>query len=219
MQQNLCAHFQPYNPVWRWKLALNGLGSLTTTIVTLIFAITKFVDGAWVIVLLLPTVVTGFFAIHRHYTTLAHNLSLEHYGEPPPQLHHRVVIPVAGVDRGTLEALNYALSFSSDVTAVHICMDPSLKNDVKHKWNLWGKNARLVIIDSLYRTFLEPFIGYGDALFSMLQPNERLTIVVPQFMPKHWWHNLLHTQTAFWLRVALLNKKGIVITEVPYQVE
>jgi hypothetical protein len=184
----------------------------------LIFAITKFVDGAWVIVLLLPTVVTGFFAIHRHYVNLAHNLSLEHYGEPPPQLRHRVIVPIAGVHRGTLEALNYALLFSSDETAVHISMDPSQREDLKHKWSLWGKNARLVIIDSPYRTFLEPFIGYVDTIFSMLQPNERLTIVVPQFTPKHWWHNLLHTQTAFWLRVALLNKRGIVITEVPYQV-
>jgi amino acid transporter len=208
----------PYDPGWRWKLAINGLGSVTTAIVTLIFAITKFVDGAWVIVLLLPTVVTGFFAIHRHYVNLAHNLSLEHYGEPPPQLRHRVIVPIAGVHRGTLEALNYALLFSSDVTAVHISMDPSQREDLKHKWSLWGKNARLVIIDSPYRTFLEPFIGYVDTIFSMLQPNERLTIVVPQFTPKHWWHNLLHTQTAFWLRVALLNKRGIVITEVPYQV-
>jgi hypothetical protein len=78
--------------------------------------------------------------------------------------------------------------------------------------------VRLVVIESPYRTFIEPFLEYVDNLCAILPSNERLTIVVPQFTPKHWWHNLLHTQTAFWLRFALLNKKGIVITEVPYQV-
>src|SRR6266498_4301717 len=208
----------PYDPGWRWKLAVNGLGSITTAIVTLIFAITKFADGAWIIVLLLPTIVMNFFAIHRHYRNLAHDLSLEHFGEPPPARRHRVLVPIAGVHRGTLEALDYALSISEDVTAVHISIDQDQMEDVTRKWGLWGKSARLVIIESPYRTFLEPFIGYVDDLCKVLQPNERLTIVVPQFTPKHPWHNLLHTQTAFWLRFALLSRRRIVITEVPYQV-
>ena len=208
----------PYDPGWRWKLAINGLGAITTAIVTLIFAITKFADGAWIIVLLLPTIVMNFFAVNRHYRDLAHDLSLENYGEPPPSNRHRVLIPIAGVHRGTLEALDYARSLSPDVTTVHISTDQAQTEDVKRKWGAWGKGARLVIIDSPYRTFLEPFIGYVDDLCKVLQPNERLTIVVPQFTPKHSWHNLLHTQTAFWLRFALLSRRRIVITEVPYQV-
>jgi amino acid transporter len=207
-----------YDPGWRWKLAINGLGAITTGIVTLIFAITKFVDGAWIIVLLLPTIVANFFAVHRHYRNLAHDLSLDHYGEPPPSRRHRVLIPIAGVHRGTLEALDYALSLSTDVTAVHISIDQAQTEDIKQKWNAWGKTARLVVIESPYRTFLEPFIHYVDDLCGLLQPNERLTIVVPQFTPKHSWHNLLHTQTAFWLRFALLSRRRIVVTEVPYQV-
>jgi hypothetical protein len=162
--------------------------------------------------------VISFSAIHRHYKNLAHDLSLENFGEPPPSRRHRVLIPIAGVHRGTLEALDYALSISTDVTAVHISIDAAQTEDVKRKWDAWGKNARLVAIDSPYRTFLEPFIGYVDEICTVLQPNERLTIVVPQFTPKHSWHNLLHTQTAFWLRFALLSRPRIVITEVPYQV-
>ncbi len=212
------ASVHAFDPGWRWKLGINGLGSVTTAIVTLIFAISKFADGAWIIVLLLPTVVISFFAVHRHYRNLAHDLSLENYGEPPPSRRHRVLIPIAGVHRGTLEALDYALSLSLDVTAVHISTDHAQSEDVKRKWGAWGKGARLVIIDSPYRTFLEPFIGYVDDICALLQPNERLTIVVPQFTPKHSWHNLLHTQTAFWLRFALLSRRRIVITEVPYQV-
>ncbi len=209
---------QQYDRGWRWKLAVNGFGSITTAIVTLIFAITKFADGAWIIVILLPSMVTSFFAIHRHYQTLAHDLSLEHFGEQPPAKRHRVIIPIAGVHRGTIEALVYALSLSDDVTAVYVSTDPEQKTTLERKWDWWGKGVRLVVIESPYRTFLEPFLEYVDQLCSILQPNERLTIVVPQFTPKRWWHNLLHTQTAFWLRFALLNKSNIVITEVPYQV-
>ena len=208
----------PDSQGWHWKLAINSLGATTTAVVTLIFAVTKFRDGAWIIVLLLPTVVISFFAVHRHYRTLAHDLSLDHFGEPPPAKRHRVLIPIAGIHRGTLEALEYALSLSDDVTAVHISLDQEQRAALDYKWSLWGKGVRLVVIESPYRTFLEPFLEYVDELCKILQPNERLTIVVPQFNPRHWWHNILHTQTAFWLRFALLSKKGIVITEVPYQV-
>jgi hypothetical protein len=207
-----------YDPGWRWKLTINGLGSVTTAIVTLIFAITKFVDGAWIIVLLLPMIVLSFYAVHRHYISLAKDLSLDHYGEAPPSRRHRVIMPVSAIHQGTLEALDYALSLSRDVTAVHISMDLDQAEKLRHKWGMWGKGARLVVIESPYRTFPEPFLEYVNELCSILQPNERLTIVVPQFIPRHWWHNALHTQTAFWLRFMLLNKRGIVITEVPYQV-
>ena len=208
----------PYDRGWRWKLAINGLGAITTAIVTLIFAITKFLDGAWIIVLLLPAIVMSFFAVHRHYVSLALDLSLEHYGQPPPSKRHRVILPVSAIHQGTLEALDYATSLSRDVTVVHVSIDPAQTEKLKHKWSWWGKGVRLVVIESPYRTFLEPFLEYVNELSDLLQPNERLTIVVPQFVPKHWWHNALHTQTAFWLRFVLLGKRGVVITEVPYQV-
>lgn len=203
---------------WQWKLIINGVGALCTVIVTLIFAITKFLDGAWIIVLLIPTIIFSFFAIHHHYQLLARDLSLDNFGEPPPFIRHRVVVPVAGIHRGTLEALQYARTLSDDITVVHILLDPDQREAFEKKWKWWGQGVRLVVIDSPYRTFLEPFLGYVDELCKVTQRNERLTIVVPQFNPHRWWHNILHTQTAFWLRFALLSKRGIVITEVPYQV-
>lgn len=208
----------PENKGWQWKIAVNGFGAICTTVVTLIFAITKFVDGAWIIVLLLPAIVFSFIAVRQHYKNLAQDLSLENFGEPPPSSRHRVILPISGVHRGALEALNYARALSDDVTAVHISIEPEKRAAVEQKWEWWGKGVRLVIIDSPYRTFLEPFLGYVDELCRALQPNERITIVVPQFNPKQPWHNVLHTQTAFWLRFALLSKRGIVITEVPYHV-
>lgn len=204
---------------WSWKLAVNGLGAACTAVVTLIFAITKFTDGAWVIVLLLPVLVLSFFAAHRHYQALAHDLSLENYGQPPRASRHRVLVPVAGIHRGTLQALEYAQSLSADVTAVHISIDPVQTEQIRQRWNWWGNGIRLVIIESPYRAFLEPFLEYVDSLCAILQHHERLTIVVPHIAPERWWHHLLHEQTAFWLRLVLLDQKGIVVTEVPYQVD
>lgn len=204
---------------WQWKLVINAVGAVCTAVVTIIFAATKFIDGAWIIVLLLPALVASFYLIHRHYRRVANQLSLDNYGQPPRTVRHRVIVPVAGIHRGTLAAVEYAQSISPDVTVVHIQIDPAQTEQVQRKWDWWGNGVRLVIIESPYRAFLEPFLEYIDSLYAILQPNERLTIVVPQFTPQHWWHNLLHEQTAFWMRFALLSKRGIVICEVPYKVD
>jgi hypothetical protein len=204
---------------WQWKIVVNATGAIATAVVTLIFAATKFIDGAWIIVLLLPTLVAGFYLIHRHYQTVSDNLSLDDYGQPVSPRRHRVLVPVAGIHRGTLQAIDYALSISPDVTAVHISTDSTQTEQVQKKWSKWGNGVRLVVIESPYRAFLEPFLEYVDGIHAVLQPNERITIIVPQFVPEHWWHNLLHEQTAFWLRFALLSKKGIVVSEVPYLID
>ncbi len=208
-----------YERGWQVKLLINGFGALCTAVVTVIFAVAKFRDGAWIIVLLLPALIYLFYAIHRHYLRLRHELSLDRYGRPSQARRHRVVMPISGVHRGTMIALDYASSLSADVTVVHISLDEEETKAVQEKWREWGSGVRLVVIESPYRTFIEPFLEYIDKLYSQRQPNERITIVVPQFVPERWWHNLLHTQTAFWLRFALLFKKGIAITEVPYQVD
>jgi hypothetical protein len=204
---------------WGLKMAINGVGALCTAVVSLIFAITKFRDGAWIIVLLIPSLVTILTIIHRHYKRLAADLSLDQFGRPERTNRHRVIVPISGVHRGTLITLDYARSLSADVTAVHISIDPAETERVRRKWEQWGEGVRLVIIDSPYRAFLEPFLEYIESLSDQRQANERMTIVVSQLVPRHWWHNLLHTQAAFWLRFALLSHRGIVVTEVPYQVD
>jgi hypothetical protein len=184
-----------------------------------IFAITKFADGAWFILLLIPGLVYAFYAIHRHYRRLAQHLSLEDYGPLPPVRRHRVIIPISGVHRGSLAALDYALSLSHDVTAVHVALDGAEADRIRAKWERWGNGVRLVILESPYRLMLEPLLQYIEYLAGLRQPNEAITIVVPQFVAQRWYHNLLHTQTAVWLRLALLFRKGIVVTDVPYQTE
>ena len=208
-----------YENNWQVKMLINGFGAFCTAIVMGIFAVTKFHDGAWVVLILLPILIGTFLLIHRHYHRLANRLSLEKFGGPPPQAtRHRVILPVSGVHQGSLEALRYARLLSNDVTAVHISIDLSETEKVKQKWEKWGEGTRLVIVDSPYRLFLEPLLAYLEELIAHRQPNETITIVVPEFVPSERWHNFLHMQTAKLLRSELLSKPGVVVTNVPYQV-
>jgi amino acid transporter len=208
-----------HDPGWRVKLSVNSVGAIMTGVVALVFATTKFLDGAWIILILIPVVVLVFSAIHRHYQSLAGNLSLEHSGTPPRPTRHRVILCISGVHRGSMAALAYARVLSDDVTAVHVSLDGAETERVQRKWEEWGEGVRLVVLDSPYRLLLEPLLEYIEQIAATRQPNEIITIVVPQFVPKHWYHGLLHTQAAFMLRMALLFKPGIVITDVPYQVQ
>ncbi len=202
---------------WKFKMVINGFGSICTLVVMFTFAITKFKDGAWIIIFLIPAMVVVFFTIHHHYKNLASRLSLNNF-KSARITRHRVVVLVAGVHCGSLTALDYARSLSPDVTAVHVSVDAEESQKVRDKWSIYGKGTRLVILDSPYRLLIEPVMQYLETLLAVRQSNELLTIVVPQFVPAHWWENLLHNQTALLLRFALIFKPGLVIVEVPYQV-
>ncbi len=204
---------------WRIKMVINSFGALCTLVVMFVFAVTKFVDGAFVVLIVMPLLVVVFSRIHRHYRDLAGRLSLNNLGEPLRIGRHRVILTVSGVHRGSLTALHYAQALSSDVTAVHVSIDPAETESLRRKWDRWGNGVRLVVLESPYRLLIEPLLEYIEEISDMRQPGEMITIVVPQFVTKGWFTNILHTQTAWWLRLALLFKKDIVITDVPYQVE
>ncbi|GAP12439.1 amino acid/polyamine/organocation transporter, APC superfamily [Longilinea arvoryzae] len=208
-----------YDKGWKHKMIINGLGSLCTAMVMIIFAVTKFKDGAWVVILLTPALVAFFFTIRRHYARLAKQLSLENNPRKGHIRRNRVIMPVSGVHSGTLIALRYARTISDDITAVHISIDAKETAKLEEKWEKWGEEYRLVVLKSPYRLFLEPLLDYIDKLCAVAGPTDIITIIVPQFIPKHWWTNFLHTRTAEALRKELLHRDNIVITEVPYQVE
>lgn len=212
-------HELRYDKKWFIKMLSNGFGAFCTAIVMLVFAVTKFQDGAWVVLILTPILISIFLWIRRHYTTVAQNLSLENYGEPPPyNSRHRVLVPISNVHQGTLAALRYARMLSNDITAIHISMEPADTEKVRRKWETWGRGTRLVIVDSPYRLFLEPLLDYIGEIIASRQANETITIVVPHFLPGQRIYNALHMQTAEMLRKELLSTPGVVITEVPYQV-
>ncbi len=207
-----------YDKAWWFKMIINGVGALCTFIVMIVFAVTKFEDGAWIVVLVIPTLVFLFFTIHHHYKQVARRLSLDKYNERADISRHRIIVLIGGVHRGSLAALNYARTLGTDVTAVHVGLDPSEVEKVRSKWEIYGEGTRLVILDSPYRLLMEPILQYIDKILANRKPNELVTIVVPQFVPAHWWANLLHNQTALLLRFTLMYKPGLVIVEVPYQV-
>lgn len=202
---------------WQYRMLINGFGAICTAVVMVVFAVTKFREGAWVILILTPLLVTIFFGIHHHYKNLANNLSLDNFGVIPPQnTRHRVIMPVSGVHQGSLVALHYARMLSDDVTAVHVAIEPVEAEKVRKKWEMWGDGVRMVMLDSPYRLFLEPLLDYITEISKYRQPGETITIVVPEFVSTSMLGSALHTNTAELLRSQLKRQNGIVIINVPY---
>lgn len=203
---------------WKFKMIVNGFGAVCTLVVMFVFGITKFSEGAWIVIFVIPTLIAIFFTIHRHYKRLAQNLTLEKGAVNPPFRRNRVLLLVSGVHQGSLAALRYARQLSSDVTAVHISTDPVESDKVHAKWEKFGEGCRLVVLQSPYRLMIEPFLEYLVYLEEHKSENEVLTIVIPTFTSKEWWSQFLHMRTAETLRKVLREKENLVIIEVPYQV-
>lgn len=208
-----------YESGWRLKMIINSFGAVCTGIVMVIFAVTKFREGAWVVLIIIPALVKLFFTIHHHYKDLASHLTLDKFsGLPARRTRHRVIMPISGIHQGTLEGLRYAKLLSDDVTAIHVSIEPDDTEKIQKKWVSWGEGTRLIILDSPFRLFVEPLLEYIEEILKSRQPNETITIVVPQFIPSKRWHNALHMRTADFLRQELLSKPGVVVTDVPYHV-
>ncbi len=203
-------------PGWQRSMFFNAVGALSTFIVLVVILITRFTRGAWIVALLIPILVLIFLRIHRHYEFVAANLSLERFGSPPHIRRHRVIVPIGGVHRGVLHALHYARTLSPDVTAVLVDVDPTETQKVLRKWEKWGDGIRLKVLPSPYRSIIGPFLAYLDTLEAESLPQDMITVVLPQFVPARWWENLLHNQTALLLRMALIFRRGTVVTDVPY---
>lgn len=205
---------------WRIKMLINGFGAVCTAVVMMVFAVTKFYDGAYVVLILIPVLVGIFWGIHRHYKRIAKKLSLDNFGViPPHHTRHRVIMPVSGVHQGTLAALRYARILSNDVTAVHVMIEPSESEKIRKKWETWGEGVRMVMLNSPYRLLLEPLLEYITDVAKQRQPGETMTIVVPEFVSNSRLTGALHMNTAELLRSQLKRQPGIVIIDVPYHVQ
>jgi len=128
-------------------------------------------------------------------------------------------VPVNAIHQGTLTAVRYAHSLSDDVTAVHVSVDPIETEILRKKWETWGEGVRLVILDSEHQMLLEPLLKYILSIMALRQHNETITIAVPQSIRPRWWANLMRTNVAVLLRLSLPFETGVVITDVPYQLE
>lgn len=199
---------------WLAHAALNAIGALLTTVVLVVVAITKFTEGAWMIIAVIPVLVWHFHSIRHHYDMVALQLSLKHWKPQPPR-HNIVIVPLGGVHRAVVEALDYARSTARDVRAIYVDVDAKATESVRRDWVEWGGGAELVVIESPFRSLMEPLLEYIEHV-ERDHPDDFVTILLPEFIPKRLWHHLLHNQQALLIKAALLFRPNVVVTSVPF---
>jgi len=210
---------------WLPKAVINGVGALATLATLFIVGISKFREGAWIIVLLIPLFVIGFQRIRLHYLNVGKQLSMR--GLPPdlkPLPPLRLVIPVSGVHRGIIEAMDFALSISKDVTAVYIELDPGAGEQMRKDWECWWPDVPLVVLPSPYRSIVRPLLDYLDEDDRQHNDGTLAAVVLPEFVPARWWQQLLHNQTSLLIKTALLYRRRTqgfqrIIIDVPYHLK
>jgi amino acid transporter len=204
-------------PGWQRNAIINTIGASVTGIVLVVIASTKFLDGAWAVILLIPVVVFVLRHINAHYRSVAAQLSLE--GAPMPQAvrRHTAVVLVSGVHRGVVPAIQYALSLAPDnVTAVYVDLEPEATAKIKKKWEQWGSGVPLEVLPSPYRSLIWPLKQYLSELESRYG-DDVVSVIMPEFVPSKWWQYMLHNQTALLIKAMLLFQRGTVVISVPYR--
>ena len=203
---------------WKKSLVINAIGALATFIVLCVFIATKFIHGAWIVVVVIPLLVVLFRAIQRHYVMVAKQLSTEGL-EPLRPIKHTVIVPISGIHRGVVSALQYAKSIASDkVQAVYVDFEEEATANLKDKWERWGAGVQLVVLRSPYRELTRPLLRHINRL-AKENSNDIITVVLPEFIPARWWQHALHNQSSLLLKGSLLFKKGVIVTSVPYHLE
>jgi len=203
---------------WKKSIVVNGLGAIATFIVLVVLVITKFLHGAWIVVVLIPLLVAMFRAIHRHYLDVATQLTTEGVEGLRP-IRHEVIVPISGIHRGVVRALEYAKSIAPEhVTALYINIDEEATQKLRERWDRLGGGVELVVLASPYRSLVGPLSRYVDRRMKA-HHDQMVTIVLPEFIPAKWWHHLLHNQSSLMLKGALLFKPNVIVTSVPYHLK
>jgi len=204
------------DPGWRRGLLINGLGAATTGVIALIVASTKFLSGAWLVIAMAPVLITVMLGIRRHYRGISEALELDHIPEGREAATEPIVIvPIARLDRPARQAIAFANSISDHPTAVHVTNDPATAAALRERWPTWAGATELVVVESPYRALIGPLLAYMDAL-SKQDPSRPILVVLTEFVPRHWWENLLHNQTALRLKLRLFARRNTIVADVPY---
>lgn len=207
---------------WQASALMNGLGAIATLVVLGVIVSTKFLLGAWLVVVAIPLVVWLFLAIHRHYEYVAERLSIQ--GLPPRSyvprpkptvVTHPAVVIVGQLNRGTVEALDYARTIADEIVAVHVDLSSGDREKLQEKWRNLESDIPLEIIDSPYRSVIEPLVDFV-AQFEDRHQDVFTTVIIPAFVTRNWWDSLLHNQTTLFLKTALRAKQSRVVTTVRY---
>jgi len=200
---------------WHKGIAINSIGTVTTAVVLIIIATEKFSHGAWIVLIAIPGLVLMTKKMHQHYLSIAEQLSIEScLTDSDRYKHHSVIVPVSGIQKAALNAIKYARVLSDDVTAVYVSINPVETEDIKAKWDKHCMGIPLVILDSPYRSVIEPLVDHIDEIRNRYKEGV-ITVVIPEFVPSKWWHHILHNQSALFIKGILLFKMGVVSTSVP----
>jgi len=214
-QAGMVVHWRTLRgPGWKTSAAINGFGALVTGVVLLVVATTKAAEGAWIIILMIPTLVTIFIITRRHYDHVASELTLRGW-RPEPTGGHVVLVPIGSLQRAVVKALRYARTLSRDVRAVYVELDPDSTAAVREQWAQWGQGTNLVVLESPYRSLMEPLLEYIEKVQTE-DPSGYVTVILPEFVPRRLWQHLLHNQHALLIKGALLFKPNVVVTSVPF---
>lgn len=208
-------------PGWKHKALINGFGATVTFITCIIIVINKFIHGAWLVLLLLPIGVLIMKRIKAHYNKVACQLSLDNDYFPVfnPNVAKKLIIPVSGLNESVIKTINYAKCLSDDITAFHVSTDKEETDRLKEKWAKYDMNIPLVIKESEYREVLNPLVEFIESGDYKKSKHDIVTVVLPQFITEHWWGNILHNQTAMFVRQTLLKRKHIAVITVPFIIE
>ena len=200
---------------WKTSAVINGFGALVTGVVLVVVAVTKAHEGAWIILLLIPVHVLFFRSTRRHYDIVAEQLSLKAWRHERVRRQNTVLVPISGVHRAVVQAIEYAKTLSPDVRGVYVNVDPVVTERLRGEWERWGQDVPMVVLESPYRSLMEPFLEYIEQVDAE-HPDDFLTVVLPEFVPAKWWHHLFHNQRALLIKAALLFKPNVVVTSVPF---
>ncbi len=211
-------HQKEREPRWKFNAVLNGVGAMTTFVILLVIAVTKFSEGAWVPIVVIPFIILLFKSIHTHYTSIEKGLAADRDYQVRP-MNHTVVVLVGNVHRGSLEALAYAKSMRPNrLLAVTVVSGEEEQEAIARQWAQFGIDVPLEIVFSPYRELARPVLRFVEELDAQ-RSNDIVTVVIPEFVVSSWWGQLLHNQSALFLKGRLLFRKGTVVTSVPYHVE
>ncbi len=209
-------------PTWRLSMAINVVGAVATGVTLVVVGYTKFTGGAWIVMLLIPLIVLMLYGINTHYVSVADALTLDDPQAPLPRpLPPIVLVPIARLDRSAVRALAFATSISPHVRAVHVATTEDSAREFRRRWDQWGgrhladgRELSLDVIDSPFRSLIQPLLKYIDRVDE--RDPRPITVVLAEFIPRHWWELILHSQTAFRLRAALLFRPNTIVIDVPY---
>lgn len=203
---------------WRKHLLVNGLGAFATGLATVIIASTKFLHGAWIVIGLLPVIIMWFRSVHAHYVAVQEQVALERDHRPAQPRKNTVIIPISGVNRAVIRAVDYARTHGSDMRAVLVDVDREETARIQIQWAQWGCGVHLQVLPSPYRSVLRTLL---DCIEDLLQkdPDCWVTIVLPEILPARWWQNILHNQRALMLKAAVLFKERVILIDVPFHLE